>query len=256
MHIINALTLLALAGLSAADWWKPAAGISWDWQLATPINQNAKVDVYDIDMFDNTAATIASLHAKGKKVICYVSVGSWENYRPDAAKFPASVKGAKYDGFPDEKWLDIRKIDILGPIMLARFQMAKDKGCDAIEPDNMDGYDKEAHESSGFPLTYADQIVYNSWVADTVHSLGMAVGLKNDINQVKDLVAKFDFHVSEEAFQYNEQSYLTPFIAAGKPVFECEYSLALSKFCTKANALNFSSIKKKNSLNSYREACR
>jgi hypothetical protein len=120
----------------------------------------------------------------------------------------------------------------------------------------MDGYDKEAHESSGFPLTYNDQIVYNSWVADTVHSLGMAVGLKNDINQVKDLVAKFDFHVSEEAFQYNEQSYLTPFITAGKPVFECEYGLALKKFCTKANALNFSSIKKKNSLNSYREACR
>lgn len=76
----------------------------------------------------------------------------------------------------------------------------------------MDGYDKIAHESSGFPLTYNDQIVFNRWVADQVHGLGMAVGLKNDINQVKDLVGNFNFAVSEQSFQYGEYSFLVPFI--------------------------------------------
>lgn len=120
----------------------------------------------------------------------------------------------------------------------------------------MDGYDKTTHESSGFPLTYNDQIIFNRWVADQVHGLGMAVGLKNDINQVVDLVGNFDFAVSEQAFQYGEYSFLEPFIQANKPVFEAEYSWKLTKFCPLAIKLNFSSIRKKNALDSYREACR
>jgi hypothetical protein len=258
MQFGNVVTILVFAGAGAEAWYQPTAGTTWDWQLQVPINPTAAVQVYDIDMFDNAAAVVADLHSRGKKVICYIDVGSWENYRSDASKFPASLLGAKYNGFPNERWLDIRSITTspLGPILIARFQQAKAKGCDSVEPDNMDGYDKTAHESSGFPLTYNDQIVFNRWVADQVHALGMAVGLKNDINQVKDLVGNFDFHVSEQAFQYGEYSFLVPFIQANKPVFEAEYQWKLTQFCPQAIKLNFSSIRKKNSLNAYREACR
>lgn len=50
-------------------------------------------------MFDNTAAVVTDRHNRGKKVICYIDVGSWENYRSDASKFPASLLGAKYNSF-------------------------------------------------------------------------------------------------------------------------------------------------------------
>jgi hypothetical protein len=258
MQFSNIFAILVSAGAGAEAWYQPTAGTTWDWQLETPINPTANVQVYDIDMFDNTAAVVADLHSRGRKVICYIDVGSWENYRPDASKFPASLLGAKYSGFPDERWLDIRNITTtspLAPLLIARFQQAQAKGCDGVEPDNMDGYDKTAHESSGFPLTYNDQIVFNRWVANQVHGLGMAVGLKNDINQVVDLVSNFDFSVSEQAFQYDEYTFLEPFIQANKPVFEAEYKLTLAQFCPLALKLNFSAIRKKNSLNAYRQAC-
>lgn len=239
----------------AASWWHPPVAATWDWQLATPVATSASVAVYDIDMFDNDASLIATLHQAGRKVICYIDIGSWENYRPDASQFPASVLGVQFTGFPDEKWLDIRQLDVLGPIMSARFDQAKSKGCDAIEPDNMDGYDTTAHESTGFPLTADDQLKYNRWAADQVHARGMAVGLKNDGAQVMDLVGDVDFAVSEQAFEYMEQDAFVPFISAGKPVFECEYNLTASQFCAQANMMMFSSIIKNTNLDSYRVGC-
>ena len=207
--------------------------------------------MYDIDGFDNAANVVSQLHAAGRKAVCYIDVGTWENWRSDAQSFPAVVKGAS-NGWPGERWLDIRRIDILGPIMTTRFQMCKNKGFDGIEPDNIDGYTN----STGFPLTYMDQINYNTFIANTAHQLGLAVALKNDVDQVQDLLASFDFMIDEQCFQYNECSLLMPFIDAGKPVFEVEYKLNTGRFCSEANALNFNAMKKRLSLNAYRVACR
>ncbi|MGD0750924.1 MAG: endo alpha-1,4 polygalactosaminidase, partial [Anaerolineales bacterium] len=44
--------------------------------------------VFDIDLFDNAAAVVKELHDQGRKVIGYISVGSREDWRPDAAQFP------------------------------------------------------------------------------------------------------------------------------------------------------------------------
>jgi hypothetical protein len=88
------------------------------------------------------------------EVICYYSAGTWEPGRPDSGDFPPSVLGNPVIGWPDEKWLDIRQIDILGPIMTNRTILAKSKQCDGMEPDNVDGYSNP----TGFPLTYQDQI--------------------------------------------------------------------------------------------------
>jgi hypothetical protein len=231
--------------------WKPALKTSWQWQLSTPVDQTVNAKMYDIDMFDNDASVVASLHAAGRKVMCYVDVGTWENWRPDAVQFPASVKG-KNNGWPGEKWLDIRRLDILGPIMKARMDLCKAKGSDALEPDNIDGYSN----TTGFPLTYQDQIAYNTFIANEAHARGLAVALKNDLDQVGDLLPLFDFALDEQCFQYNECNLLLPFISAKKPVFEVEYKLDTSKFCPSANAMNFNSLKKHLNLNAYKEACR
>src|SRR6185295_18302906 len=80
------------------SWWKPPAGVTWDWQLSST-DLSYSVAVYDID-WENGASAVASLHAKGIFVICYVSVGSWEDFRPDQASFPTAVIGNDYPGWP------------------------------------------------------------------------------------------------------------------------------------------------------------
>lgn len=50
-------------------------------------------------------AVIADLHDRGRHVLCYVDAGPWEPYRPDAARFPAIVKGKVVTGWEDERWL-------------------------------------------------------------------------------------------------------------------------------------------------------
>lgn len=248
---------LSMPDSDANNIWQPALATSWDWQLATPIDPTVNAEMFEIDAFDNDASVVADLHTRGKKVLCYVDLGSWEDFRPDVSLFPASVLGVRYIGYPNERWLDIRQIDLLTPVVRSRLDMARAKGCDGIEADNADGFNTNTHESSGFPLTYADQLKYNRFVASECHARGMAVALKNDLEQVKDLVGDYDMAVSEQCFQYQACDYLVPFTRAGKPVFEAEYELKKSAFCPDAIKRNINSILKTPRLDSsVREACR
>jgi hypothetical protein len=250
LHAVRTPTVEAVSSAALAI-WQPPLQSSWQWQLTTPVDQTVKADVFDIDVFDNSAKVVASLHAKGKKVICSVNVGNWENWRSDASKFPSIVLG-KDNSWAGEKWLDIRRLDILGPLMEARLDVCKAKGFDGVEPDNVDGYIND----TGFPLTYMDQLSYNIFIAKAAHARGLSVGLKNDLDQIQDLLPYFDWALNEECFQYKECTLLAPFISAGKAVFEVEYRLDTTKFCPTANAMNFNSMKKKLSLNAYRVPCR
>jgi hypothetical protein len=72
--------------------------------------------VFDIDGVENDATVVATLHAAGRRVICYVDTGAAEDFRPDYQSFPSTLLG-KLDGFPGERWLDIRRLDALRPII-------------------------------------------------------------------------------------------------------------------------------------------
>ncbi|MGW3099715.1 endo alpha-1,4 polygalactosaminidase [Streptomyces sp. NPDC001102] len=230
--------------------WRPRPGVAWQWQLSGRLDTSVDVPVYDIDGFDRSAATVAALHRAGRKVICYLSTGAWEDWRPDAKKFPRSVIG-EGNGWKGERWLDIRRTDVLEPLMAARLDMCRDKGFDAVEPDNMDGY----RNKTGFRLTAADQLRYNRLLAKLAHDRGMAVGLKNDLDQIPRLVNDFDFAVDEQCAQYGECAALKPFIAADKAVFHVEYELPASRFCAQSRRLRLSSMLKKYELGAWRRAC-
>ena len=237
-------------GTTTGSWWKPAVYTTWQWQLTGTIDQSVDAQMFDIDLFDTPAATIASLKSKGKIVICYFSAGSYEDWRPDASQFPAAVLG-RSNGWAGERWLDIRNLTALGPVMEARLDLAVSKGCHGVEPDNIDGYTN----STGFPLTGADQITYNKWLAEKAHARNLSIGLKNDVDQVVALEPYFDWALNEQCFQYAECDTLLPFINAGKPVFTTEYSLATTNFCSQANRMKFMSMKKKLDLDASREVC-
>jgi hypothetical protein len=233
-------------------WWQPSPGTSWQWQLSGLISATFDVQMYDIDLFDVPQDVIDQLHADGRVVICYLSAGTYEDWRPDKNDFPPEVLGNPLPDWPGERWLDVRRIDLLGPIMSARLDLAVQKGCDGVEPDNVDGYAND----SGFPLTFADQIAYDTWLAERAHERLLSVGLKNDLEQIGDLLPYFDWALNEECFTYDECDLLLPFVAAGKAVFGVEYELDPAIFCPPANAMDFDFLKKNWELDAWRLACR
>jgi hypothetical protein len=226
--------------------------VRWQIQYEGALNTSYNVDVYNVDLVETSTSDISMLHAQGKKVICYFSAGSYENWRPDASKFPSAVLGKNMDGWAGERWLDVRNLTALGPIMTARLDLAKSKGCDAVDPDNVDGYTND----TGFAIAGSQQITYNKFLATEAHKRGLAIGLKNDVDQIVALQPYFDFATNEECYKYNECSLMKPFIAAGKPVMHIEYDKATTTFCPSVNSLGFSSIRKNLNLDAYVQFCR
>lgn len=234
-------------------WWRPASGLTWQWQLTGKVELDLPVQVIDIDLHVD-ASVVERYHRKGTQVIGYISVGSFENWRPDADRFPDEVLGKDYEGWPGEKWLDIRRIDLLAPIMLARLDQCAANGFDAVEPDNMQIWDND----TGFPLTYQDQLHYALWLADEAHQRGMAIGQKNAPDQTRDLVDIFDFAITEDAFYDNWAEDMLPYIRAGKPVFSAEYTDLpgdFKEFCRRSKELGFSTILKNRNLDAWMESC-
>ena len=224
----------------AGRWAPEPTTAAWQWQLQGKVRTDVPACVDEVDGFETSKAAVAKLHANGVKVICYLDLGSWEEYRPDAGQFPKSSLGDVYEGWEEERWLDIAHFHKFAPIMEKRIAMCANKGFDGVEPDNIAGWENK----TGFPLTRADQRRYNLWIAKQVHRHGMAVALKNDPGQAKELVGAFDFAVVEECFQYEECGSFEPFVEAGKAVFEAEYELPPEKFCAEAKDLGFSAIRK------------
>lgn len=239
---------------SGSPFWKPAPKTSWQWQLDGTLDTSVDVQMYDIDMFDNDAGVVESLHAQGRKVVCYINVGSWENWRPDADLFPAEVIGNDYDGWPGEKWLDIRQLDVIGPIMQSRLDECKARGFDSVEPDNMDSYMSD----TGFPLTYQDQLTYNVWLANESHARGLSIGMKNNDEQIEDLLPYYDWALTEGCFVEGWCDDLHPFVDAGKAVFVAEYSdtdISMDSLCDYAEQMNYNAICKNRELDAWLETC-
>lgn len=196
-------------------------------------------DLYAADATTPNAAGVAAVHAVGGHAVYYVSGGSFEKGRPDVAAFPANVLGKVLDGWPDERWLDVRELATLTPIMRARAAKCHDAGFDAIEWDNVDGYAND----NGFGFGAAAQLAYNRLLADIAHDAGLSVALKNDLDQIADLVTSFDFAINEQCAQYDECAALDPFTSAGKAVVQIEYEVAPSAFCAAANAAHRSAAR-------------
>lgn len=229
-------------GGSATDggWWAPAATVTWQWQLQGTIDTTVDAGVYDLDLFDAPQATIDTLHGQGRKVVCYFDT-AYEPNRPDSAQLLPYI-GNPVQGWPGQYWLDTRNATVRS-VMAARLTLARSKRCDAVEPDDVDA----VTNNPGFPITAAQQLDFCRFLASSAHALGLGVALKNDLGQVPDLVADFDFAVNEECFRYTECSLLAPFTAAGKAVLETEYTAgSLSALgatvCPQALPLGFSTI--------------
>jgi hypothetical protein len=229
----SALAVPGPAAPQALAHWTPPKTLKWYWQLQGAVSILANMDATDMDGFDNSTSTVTSFHNAGQKAICYIDVGTWENWRPDAGKFPIALLGKTLTRYKNEQYLDIRPsgqyYGTLQTLIDARFAMCKSKGFDAIGPDNMDGYQNK----TGFPITATDQLTYNEWVAQDVHKHGLAVFQKNDPDQTNTLQPYFDGAITEQCNQYGECSKFQSYLSAGMPVLDAEYKAHLYPgFCS------------------------
>lgn len=234
------------------SWWRPSPGTTWQWQLSGAIDTSVDVAMYDVDL-EAPEAVFRALRAAGRVIVCYVSVGTHEKARTDNRGVPPAAIGAQLEDWPDERWYDIRHPSVRA-LVEARFNRARARGCDGVEPDNVDAYAND----SGFALSATDQLDFNRFVARAAHARGLSVGLKNDLAQVPELVDDFDWALDEECHAFGECDALLPFIAAGKAVFHVEYgdSGLAAQVCPAANRRNFDTLIKRVDLDAWRVACR
>ncbi|CZR57912.1 related to endo alpha-1,4 polygalactosaminidase precusor [Phialocephala subalpina] len=243
---------------ASGDFWKPTAGVTWQIQIFGTVDTSIAADVYDVDLFDTPASTIATLHAAGRKVICYFSAGSYEDWRSDQSSFQASDKGSAMQGWQGEWWLNTNSANVRS-IMAKRIEMAVSKGCDAVDPDNVDGY----ANANGIDIQEADAVDYLNFLASNAHSRGIAIGLKNAGGLINSVLPVMQFAVNEQCEQFNECSVSKPFIDAGKPVFHIEYPDGAPNIspeakiasCSVPAASGFSTVLKTNDLSAWVDPC-
>lgn len=237
--------------------WRPAVGTSWQWQLTGTVDTDVAAAAYDVDLFEAPQAAIDVLHGEGRIVICYFSAGTHEDWRDDAAAFPIAAIGNSLPDWPGERWIDVRDPGVRDALA-ARLDRAAERGCDAVEPDNVDGYTNEP----GFDFDAGDQLEFNRWLADQAHVRGLSIGLKNDVDQIEALEPAFDWALNEECMAFGECDTLQPFIDAGKAVFHAEYvddedeaDGRAADICDDASARGLSTLVKTWDLDAFVVAC-
>ncbi|KAF2649191.1 glycoside hydrolase family 114 protein [Lophiostoma macrostomum CBS 122681] len=199
----------------------------------------AKGDVLDIDLFDNTAdgKTWIKELAKTKKVICYFSAGSREDWRPDAKDFAASDYGKELDGWKGENWLDVTSTNVRN-IMKKRIEAAAAAGCSAVDPDNVDGFDGNQDGFSKDASVYAD---YVNYLAGVAKNNTLAIGLKNALDLIPSVINNIQFAVNEECHANTECDRYKSVTKAGLAVFNIEYGI---NDCSEPSGVILSSVMK------------
>ncbi|NNM50773.1 MAG: endo alpha-1,4 polygalactosaminidase [Pseudomonadales bacterium] len=239
--------------------WVPASQASYALQLTGTPNMAAPIQVAEIDLFDTPSTTIRLWQQQSMHVICYFSAGTRESWRPDSASFSQAVIGLADAGWSGENWIDIRSLQVR-QIMLARLDLAVSKGCDGVDPDNVNGYTN----ATGFPLTAQDQLDFNVVLANAAHSRGLATALKNDSPQIALLANYVDFAINEQCHESGDCQLYQPLLQASKLVVNIEYSStyvqntqgAFTQLCQQNQAMGIETLILPQSLNgSYRYTC-
>ncbi|PNY25782.1 Uncharacterized protein TCAP_04282 [Tolypocladium capitatum] len=231
--------------------WLPEVNTTWQIVLNNPLDISGDispdVDAYDLDLYENPVATFDELHNRGKHVICYFSGGTYEDWRGDKDQFHPNDLGLPLPDWPGERWLRLSSPNVR-KIMKERVRHAASKGCDAIDPDNMDGY----NNTNGLGLKQSDSVSFIQFLRVEADRYNMSLGLKNAGEIVQDVLNITDFCVNESCSLKPECPLFAPYIQQGKPVFRIEYPANVpninpaeaKKMCESPGSQGFSTLLK------------
>ena len=197
---------------------------------------------------------VAELQCRhGRKLICYTNCGAWEaGHWNEAILAPErdQLLGKAMAGYPDERWLDIRRLDVMRRLVRDKFAQARRAGCDALVCDNTEAWitgtdggggdaialyrlhgiaevkalaARNVAANTGFDIGYDDQLRYNRMLAEEAHAQCLAIGLINDVFQIGELADAFDFALNEQCHHCGWCDLYRPFVEADKPVLHLEF---------------------------------
>ena len=255
----------------------------WQWEIDHPLDLSSATDmgtndtlpdgsaapapvVYDIDGIENSAATVAALHAKGDHVICYIEVGTAGNYYSAAdegiattyyAQYQAAgVFGNKLPGYP-EYFLNINSPATVSITEAMINQQCAAKGFDAVETDLDETY-SGVDGSTGFSLSEADEVAYMTTLANYMHRDGLAWIIKNPDDTGDNYAATMeplaDGVLTEQCNQYGTCSALSSYFGH-KAIFNAEYNIPTSQFCANDDSLGINGVYFPVDLNGPRSPC-
>ncbi|MGH2549313.1 MAG: endo alpha-1,4 polygalactosaminidase [Thermomicrobiales bacterium] len=228
------------AGAQISGYWAPPADVRWTFQKSpngVPVDQDLKLAI--VPLFGANEAQIKKLESEGISAICTINVGYVLNTDPDYDQFRTPMIGKLVWEGNVPHWIDIRNTGVRA-LMQARMEQAKEIGCKGVITENMELW----YNDTGFYISYGDQLVYNRWLADTAHQLGLSIGMHNTFFQVNDLVDWFDFGLVEDCLNSGDCETYIPFLSAGKPVLDIEYNSMSSEvdICKAGRELRFNTI--------------
>jgi len=243
---------LVTTDASVSTPWRPAIATSWQVQLAGTLDTSFDVAVYEVDLFDTAQADIDALHAAGRRVICYVSTGTFEPWRSDVAAFPPAAVGNVVAEYPQERWLDTRDAAVR-TAMTARLDRARDKRCDGVDLSTL----SSGAADTGFSLTADDALGYARFLAAEVHGRGLSAGLGGGENIAAEVVPSFEWALTQGCLDAGTCGAFAAFVAAQKVVFAVEFGTAAdaATICPRVRQQGFNPLIKNRSFDAFRVAC-
>lgn len=227
----------------------PPVGATWQIQYSGTLRLGGAA-VVNLDGEDTPTGVVTRAKDRGAYAICYINAGAWEDWRSDADAYPSELQGKAMDGWPGERWVDIRDHETLMPLLERRLDTCARKGFDAVDPDNVDGW---THDT-GFGLRRSDSIALIKALSQAAHERGLAIGLKNATEILSDVDNRVEFAVNEECVRYDECGVYRGFLASGKAVFHVEYSGSRATICA-ARPVGMSTVIKDTDLGPGGSAC-
>ena len=248
--------------------WKPQGVIDWALDYSSKFAEGTldlSHDAYILPLWvieeaekraaaQSRPGAVQTLRVENKKrLICYTNCGAYEpeNWNEQLLEpVRGRLLGKTMAGYPEEKWLNIKELDLLRPLVREKFALAARSGCDAMVCDNTEawitgtdgdgsqtiglfrskGLDAvkqlaalKAVERTGNAITFDDQLRYNRMLAEEAHAQCLSIGLINDVFQINELAADFDFALNEQCHHCGWCDLYRPFVDAGKPVLHLEF---------------------------------
>lgn len=211
--------------------WAPGPGLRWQIQLTGPV-VDLGATVYDLDPYTTAMETVTDLHLDGALVMCHLDVGEADGTLPDAARLTGPVLAGPAG--PGGRWLDIRRWDLIAPVLTDRLALCRTKGFDAVDADHADGYARP----TGLPLTRADQQEYDVRVAGLARAAGLAVGERTGPALAAALLPYLDFAVVTGCDSASDCAAWVGYVQHGKAVFDLETTANVG-VCARARAYGF-----------------
>jgi hypothetical protein len=230
---------------------RPATDVSWQVQLSGSFDASVDVALYYLDLDNLTSAERTALTNTGRHLACYLSAGSYEPWRPDAALFPATVIGNALAGYPTERWLDIRSTAVTS-LMSTRLDGFKSVGCSSVAVANV-----TTSEATGFAVTATDQTSYLTWLSNEIHRRGLLAGLATAEDRLGAMQPLFDWAYAQGCWVANQCSDYSPFVAATKAVLAVEFGDATTAptLCAGVAGTGINLLIKPQDLSANRIAC-